>query len=109
MFQMGDAPFGFFELNERRFSILHHECAALRNGRIAFEAEVDVRFDDFNGHPGLLEAFGAIQPVDRFLVEQPNVVFIALDARHQAFIGVKAHGVLGESRYQGGFFDRIHV
>jgi hypothetical protein len=89
--------------------MLHHECVALRNGRIPFETEIDVHFNDFNRHPGLLETFDAMQPVDRFFVEHPNVVLIALYAWYQAFIRVKAYSVLGESRYLGSFFDCMHV
>ncbi|MNT35785.1 hypothetical protein D3C72_1718290 [compost metagenome] len=50
-----------------------------------------------------------MQPVDRFLVKHPNVVPIALYARYQAFIRIKTHGVLGESRDLGSFLDRMHL
>jgi hypothetical protein len=109
LFQMGNMPFSFFELHERLFFMLHHESEALRNGRIAFETEIDVLFDNFNRHPGLLEAFNAVQPIDRFFVEHPNVVRIALYARHQSFIRVKAYGVLSKSRYRGSFLHRVHM
>ncbi|MNI75124.1 hypothetical protein D3C73_1312510 [compost metagenome] len=50
-----------------------------------------------------------MQPVDGFFIEHPDIILIALYAWHQAFIRVKAHGVLGKSRDLGSFFDRMHV
>ncbi|MNJ67795.1 hypothetical protein D3C77_639930 [compost metagenome] len=50
-----------------------------------------------------------MQPVDRFFIEQPDIVIISLYARHQPFIGVKAYGMLGESRDLGCLLDRMHV
>src|SRR5690606_35128807 len=106
---MFNVPFGFFELSERSFLMLHHKCVALRTGRIPLETSIVVHFNDINRHPRLLETFNTMQPVDRFLVEQSNIMLIALYAGHQAFIRIKPHGVLSESRDLSGFFDRMHV
>jgi site-specific DNA recombinase len=109
LLQMGDVPLDLLQLGQRLLLVLHHERVALRNRRIPPQAQIDVRLDVLDRHAGRLEAFHAVQPVDRLVVEQPGVVPVALQARHQPLVRVKTNRVLGKSRHPGRFLHRVHA
>jgi hypothetical protein len=100
-----DAFPGFFQLLLGDGALLLDDGIAFFDGVVPFQAEVDVGFDVFDAHAALLEVLDAGEPADGFFIEEAFVMFIALQARDKALVGVEADGVLGQVQEPGYVFD----
>lgn len=105
LFHEVDAVPGFFQLLLGDGALLLDDGIAFFDGVVPFQAEVDVGFDVFDAHAALLQVFDAGQPADGLFIEEAFVMFIALQARDEALVGVEADGVLGQVQEPGYVFD----